>query len=495
MVILRHIVIGLVLICLLVLAVLSIVGAVEGADRARLLFNSVPVAAYWAVFVLLAAVGFVIFPRLVTSPPALLMHLAPLFILAGAMWGSDAAHQVRRQIGDYLRPWAERALNPAKAAQVLGDWLGCDKVPSAYMVLYEGQEDSRLIDKTSNEVIAELPFALRLRKFSIDYYPPRGQEWNLSVVLPVFDAGGQLVDEQWKSIRWEPGREMPVPGTAIRLRVLQYLPSAAPVFEKGAKPYVEITPREGRAVTLPAEVGREVAIKEPPLTIRVMRVFENLVVRGAGAERQVTDAPGEGANAAVQVEVVQPDGTARSRYLMALVPMHGQTDDGVSMRYVLPRPTGARPDPSTGAAAMEVELSVQGHAHRAWLLPQKEEKYAVLSLEPLASPGGVPAEAGQGLPALYLAAPRGDVRAYNSDVEVLQDYRRVAHKVIQVNHPLHYGGYHFYQYDYDKRDGRYTVLLVVSDSGLWAVWAGFVLLVGGACWKLWLVPVWNRGRA
>ena len=70
-------------------------------------------------------------------------------------------------------------------------------------------------------------------------------------------------------------------------------------------------------------------------------------------------------------------------------------------------------------------------------------------------------------------------------MSVLKDGKQVAAKVIQVNDPLHWGGYHFYQADYDKQAGRYTVLSVTSDSGLLAVWAGFVLLVAATFWRFW----------
>jgi hypothetical protein len=73
-------------------------------------------------------------------------------------------------------------------------------------------------------------------------------------------------------------------------------------------------------------------------------------------------------------------------------------------------------------------------------------------------------------------------------VEVLKDGKVVLRKVIEVNHPLHYGGYHFYQHSYDQQGGRYTVLSISSDSGLEVAWAGFILLGGGAFWQMWVRP-------
>ena len=68
------------------------------------------------------------------------------------------------------------------------------------------------------------------------------------------------------------------------------------------------------------------------------------------------------------------------------------------------------------------------------------------------------------------------IRDYFSDVTVIKDGKEVAGKTIEVNHPLHYGGYHFYQYSYDSEAGEYTILSVTSDSGLYIVYTGYWLL-------------------
>jgi hypothetical protein len=75
---------------------------------------------------------------------------------------------------------------------------------------------------------------------------------------------------------------------------------------------------------------------------------------------------------------------------------------------------------------------------------------------------------------------------YISELEVAQDGKVLAEKDIEVNHPLRYGGYHFYQVDYDHRAGKYTVLEVVSDTGLVVVYAGYWMLCLGVIWHLWL---------
>ena len=78
------------------------------------------------------------------------------------------------------------------------------------------------------------------------------------------------------------------------------------------------------------------------------------------------------------------------------------------------------------------------------------------------------------------------VSDYISDLKVVVDDNVVAQKSIEVNKPLHYGGYHFYQSSYDEEGGLYTVLSVTSDSGLYLVYAGYLLLSVGCFWHFWL---------
>lgn len=75
---------------------------------------------------------------------------------------------------------------------------------------------------------------------------------------------------------------------------------------------------------------------------------------------------------------------------------------------------------------------------------------------------------------------------YVSELQIIQDNKVVAEKDIEVNHPLYYGGYHFYQHSYDNRAGEYTVLMVVSSTGLNLVYAGYLMLSIGVLWHFWL---------
>ena len=85
-------------------------------------------------------------------------------------------------------------------------------------------------------------------------------------------------------------------------------------------------------------------------------------------------------------------------------------------------------------------------------------------------------------------------RAYQSRVVIVENGQERCRGVIEVNRPLHYGGYHLYQHAYDVAALQYTILGVVSDSGLATVYVGFGLLFGGVLWGFWVRPVCARVR-
>jgi hypothetical protein len=78
------------------------------------------------------------------------------------------------------------------------------------------------------------------------------------------------------------------------------------------------------------------------------------------------------------------------------------------------------------------------------------------------------------------------IRDFISDLEVIKDNKVAAQKSIEVNKPLHFGGYIFYQQGYDDIEGRYSILRVTTDKGLMIIYLGYILLCAGAFWHFWL---------
>jgi hypothetical protein len=84
---------------------------------------------------------------------------------------------------------------------------------------------------------------------------------------------------------------------------------------------------------------------------------------------------------------------------------------------------------------------------------------------------------------------------YVSELQIIRNNEVVAEQNIEVNHPLHFGGYHFYQHSYDDQAGQYTILMVVSDTGLTIVYAGYLMLCIGVFWHFWLRHIFKAKKA
>jgi len=167
------------LICIVILAFLSVYGAFIGADKAQQFFNSMPLAVYWFAFTILLVVSFYAFPRFRRQPGLLLMHLGGVLIIAGSMFSSQGGHEIQRK------------------------YFNRERIAKGQMTIYEGYEENRvLVDPNSNpdkSNIRQLPFDIRLNVFRTEYY----------------DAGTLTVwvgqDAIWSGMATE-GRAIKLPG-------------------------------------------------------------------------------------------------------------------------------------------------------------------------------------------------------------------------------------------------------------------------------------------
>jgi hypothetical protein len=321
---------------IVVLIVLSVIGAFLGAVNAKLFFNSVPAAAYWLFLLLSLTGGLFVFPRLVKKKPLLLIHAGCILVLLGGLWGSDTGHHLQRR------------------------YFGREKIPSGYMQIYEGQAQRKVYNADFSQEIGELDFSIRLDDFSMEYYPPEvEQQPQLYILMP---------DQEVRQMDAVVGNEITVSGTEHKLRI-------ETLFKRFKMNLVD-----GQRVAYDAEEGPD--------------------------------------NPALQVDIVKSDGTVETNYVFANHPGMSRNTLGLRFAYELPR-------------------------------------------------GGMPKD-------------------FFSELTVLKEGKPVRKKTIEVNKPLYYGGYHFYQHRYDAEHQQYTILSVTSDTGLYAVFAGYGLLAFGVMWQCWL---------
>ena len=84
--------------------------------------------------------------------------------------------------------------------------------------------------------------------------------------------------------------------------------------------------------------------------------------------------------------------------------------------------------------------------------------------------------------------PSPRIKDWKSTLRILEGDTVVKEKTIEVNAPLSYKGYTFYQSGYDQRDPTWTVLQVVKDPGVPLVYAGFALMIVGLAIVFYVYP-------
>lgn len=95
---------------------------------------------------------------------------------------------------------------------------------------------------------------------------------------------------------------------------------------------------------------------------------------------------------------------------------------------------------------------------------------------------------------MALVPKRGDpVKDYLSTMSIWEDGKKVRSKVVEVNYPLEHKGFVFYQADYRPDDATFSGFQVVRDSGLWLVYLGFAINLGGVMLAL-FVPAFIKRR-
>ena len=352
--------VGLVFIILLIL--LSVYGAFIGSQRAKELFNSIPLACYWLFFAVLLIAALVSFPRLIRVPSLLLIHLGCILILAGGLVGSDKGHRIWKDI------------------------FGIDKIISGQMIIYQ--------DGTDNQVLLS------------------HAEWPDGLSHSVSQTGRteyyiKTQDEQFEKVTDNPQiKNLPFDVRLAEFRTEYYFPAAL---------YVQT--EAGGYWKLPAESGAEFLLAPDVGSITVVKTFENCKIRTDQGTVEAFEDPNPGSNPALQLRITYPDGSEVDRFVFERFPGHGHTEDKFIFSY------------------------------------------------------------------------QRTVKDWISCLQILKSDRVVASKDIEVNHPLHYAGYNFYQHSYDPEANHYTVLMVVSDAGLEFIWAGFLMLTIGTFWHFWLRPV------
>ena len=142
------------------------------------------------------------------------------------------------------------------------------------------------------------------------------------------------------------------------------------------------------------------------------------------------------------------------------------------------------PPDATLHTALRLEVSGPGGQEERWLLSDSAQ-----GVTRLAGEGG-----GEGLLLRLAANQDRPPRDWRSHISVLEEGHVVQSAVVEVNEPLYYGGYSFFQSDADASRPDYSGLQVVRDPAWPLVAAGLWALLLGISWCFYVQPVMDRRK-
>ncbi len=459
---LRHILLIAALVATAALAVLSAGASFYGADRAAAFFRSAPMAVFWILLAAVTAGGLVAFPRLLKRPGLLGLHAGVLLILCGAMWSSPAGHRIAQNYSGRVKP--RRGL----------------------VRIYEGQATDRLYVPAGPDAAeafsAQMPFALKLHAFRIERYAD-APGWDLAAVT--WAQTGQL-PEHVQDLPERPSRWIELPGTQVRLRVIQYVDRIGEPVP--ARVVVRLASTGQLLGKLPAEPGERLDLPALEAGFTVRRVYRNLQIRqGRGVE-----GPPSGSNPAVEIEARFQEGDPVTFWALANRPAGHPGPRALDFEYA----PAIEPDDRDQPGAATIELTHPGVAggQRIYLPGDPDADDNQAPLEEIFPELGRLSERARRTSLVLARRPR-PVKDFLADVEATVNGQSRLREVLEVNKPMHFGGYHFYQSSYGQgQRGTYTILTAVSDNGWTAVRIGFILLLGGTFWQLWAEPILRAAR-
>jgi len=441
-------------------------------ETAEQLFNSRPLMVFWIFLFMTLVLGVLFSPKIIRRGGSLAVHVGAILILAGSMWGSQAGHLVRAKLVHDHPTWAK--------------YLDAKAVRKGKLVVSEGQAEHRLYSPRG----ATLPFAVKLNDFRIEYYSP----WKLQAKVPVMHRlamGNMELEEKARDLPADKDAILDLPETPAKVKVIEYLPHTRLEYPDNVPADIVVSLGASRTVSVPAKPGQTATFALPsdngnpllpgPTTMLIVReVFDHLSIVDTPRGRLPMEDPDAPQNPAVSFLVRHADGKSRLLVVTDQPSDLPSSDRGVEYKY-MPREPAVQIEPLSDDAAVELEVSANGKSERVRLTGQQSLKL------PLKTPVGE-------TDYMVMSLEEPAVKHYFSDVEIIEDGKSVQQATIEVNHPLHYKGYHLYEGVYDLKTKQTLEIDVVSDRGLYAVYAGFALVVASVFWIYWIRPVIRHVR-
>jgi hypothetical protein len=294
---------------------------------------------------------------------------------------------------------------------------------------------------------------------------------------------------------------------------------------------LEVVSGESVRKTYPAEVGSRFAVEGTNYFIETLRYVPDFLITPS---REVVSRSDQPNNPALHIRVTGPDGFSQEQWIFAHFPsMHSTGALPFEVRFkrnphalevseflLAVKPRDAAPVLAVirdGKLAKKKEVQ-PGEAipvsdtpflftienfhenanitrtieNRPDMPNQSAVKISVQgSPEPFYLWEGIPTDV-PGYKMVFQKQER--IKDFLSILQVVNGGHVMTEKKIEVNDPLKYGGYTFYQSTYDSEHGRWSGLQVKKDPGVGLVYAGFIIMTAGMVVIFYVNPLVRKSK-
>jgi hypothetical protein len=348
-----------------------------------------------------------------------------------------------------------------------GAFIGAVWGEKGVLQLHEGRKSDIFVKWSRSGEPMEVPlgFTIGLDDFILEQYSS-----DVDPIILLREEGHDHVER----IPGVEGQKQTVGHGKFAVEVLRIVPHfQMDQDESGVTPVIVVKEPEGeQAERVPGKEGHSQTVFDGKYTVEVLRIVPHFSMPDTKT-REIVSLSEKYVNPGAQVKIVQGD-QEDTRWLFSLYPDMHMSEKKVPLdaSFLVER---EETEIKAGTITSVSDRFENPAAQIKIVQDGKEETRWLFSLHPNAhmEPTELPIET------QFHVNTAGPIKDFKSELYIEDGGKRILDKTIEVNDPLKYGGFTFYQSSYDVERFMWTGLQVVKDPGVLLVYLGFAMLCIG----------------